>query len=57
MAMTDHSDIDRRLARALAEARSSTLGMPSSVETLKAMLQRAGLALVRTEERPPKREA
>ena len=46
----DHPDtirlVDARLEVALLSARSSALGMPSSVETLRAMLARAGLALV-----------
>lgn len=38
--------VDARLEVALLAARNSALGMPSSVETLRAMLARAGLALV-----------
>ncbi len=40
------ADIDARLADALATAGRSALGMPSSVDTFKAMLDQAGLALV-----------
>lgn len=40
------TEIDGRLHYALIDARRSALGMPSSVDTLKAMLARAGLALV-----------
>ncbi|MDA9521659.1 hypothetical protein XI06_15245 [Bradyrhizobium sp. CCBAU 11434] len=46
----DHPDtvrlVEARLEVALHAARSNALGMPSSVETLRAMLDRAGLALV-----------
>lgn len=40
------SEIDGRLFLALQDAGHSALGMPSSVDTVKAMLARAGLALV-----------
>ncbi|MCK1536841.1 MULTISPECIES: hypothetical protein [unclassified Bradyrhizobium] len=39
-------EVDRRLAKALDDAGRSALGMPGSVETLKAWLARAGLCLV-----------
>jgi hypothetical protein len=39
-------EIDSRLFLALQDAGHSALGMPSSVDTVKAMLARAGLALV-----------
>lgn len=39
-------EIDRRLSDALYEAGRSALGMPSSLDTVKAMLAKAGLALV-----------
>jgi hypothetical protein len=39
-------DVDLRLAEALRDAGRSALGMPASVDTLRAMLDRAGLALV-----------
>jgi hypothetical protein len=42
----DRSEIDNRLHVALIDAGRSALGMPSSVDTVKAMLARAGLALV-----------
>ena len=44
-------EIDRRLFDALLEAGRSALGMPSSVDTLRAMLKKAGLALVLVGER------
>lgn len=40
------TEIDHRLLSALQDAGHSALGMPSSVDTIKAMLARAGLALV-----------
>jgi hypothetical protein len=42
----DRQEIDRRLSDAFRTAGRSALGMPSSVDTLKAMLAPAGLALV-----------
>lgn len=39
-------EVNRRLAAALRDAAGSTLGMPGSVDTFKAMLDRADLALV-----------
>ncbi|MCK1503082.1 hypothetical protein [Bradyrhizobium sp. 188] len=39
-------EVDRRLAAALRDAAGSALGMPGSVDTFKAMLDRADLALV-----------
>lgn len=42
----DTAELDNRLRLALVEAGNSALGMPSSVDTVKAMLARAGLALV-----------
>jgi hypothetical protein len=39
-------EVDRRLAKALDDAGRSALGMPGSVDTLKAWLARAGLCLV-----------
>lgn len=41
------AEVDQRLHYALQDAGNSALGMPSSVDTFKAMLDRAGLALVR----------
>ncbi|MET4529983.1 hypothetical protein ABIB86_000476 [Bradyrhizobium sp. JR1.7] len=38
--------IDQRLGAALIEAGNSALGMPGTVDTFKAMLDKAGLALV-----------
>jgi hypothetical protein len=46
-------EVDRRLAAALRQAASSALGMPGSVDTFKAMLDRADLALVLKEELRP----
>lgn len=46
-------EVDRRLAAALIERARSTLGMPGTVDTLKSMLDRAGLALVLAEELRP----
>lgn len=43
-------EVDRRLAAALRDAAGSALGMPGSVDTFKAMLARADLALVLKEE-------
>lgn len=40
------TEVDSRLFLALQDASRSALGMPSSVDTIKAMLTRAGLALV-----------
>lgn len=40
------AEVNNRLFLALQDAGRSALGMPSSVDTLKAMLARAGLALV-----------
>jgi len=39
-------EIDRRLFEALQAAGRSPLGMPCSVDTLKVLLERYGLALV-----------
>ncbi len=39
-------EIDRRLTGALIEASRGPLGMPATVDTLKAMLTKAGLGLV-----------
>ncbi|UFW75167.1 hypothetical protein [Bradyrhizobium sp. WU425] len=38
-------EVDRRLAAALRDAAGSALGMPGSVDSFKAMLERADLAL------------
>lgn len=46
-------EVDRRLASALRQAANSALGMPGSVDTFKAMLDRADLALVLKEELRP----
>lgn len=46
-------EVDRRLAAALRDAAGSALGMPGSVDTFKAMLDRADLALVLKEELRP----
>lgn len=43
-------EVDRRLAAALRDATGSALGMPGSVDTFKAMLARAHLAIVLNEE-------
>lgn len=43
-------EVDRRLGAALRQAANSALGMPGSVDTFKAMLDRADLALVLKEE-------
>jgi hypothetical protein len=40
------AEINVRVANALHDAGRSALGMPSSVDTLKAMLAKVGLALV-----------
>ena len=40
------AEINRRLTTALIEAGRSPLGMPGTVDTFKAMLDKAGLALV-----------
>jgi hypothetical protein len=42
----DGDEIDRRLHEALYDAGRSALGMPGTVDTFKAMLAQAGLALV-----------
>ncbi|WP_036010645.1 hypothetical protein [Bradyrhizobium yuanmingense] len=39
-------EVDRRLSKALDDAGRSVLGMPGSVDTLKAWLAGAGLCLV-----------
>lgn len=41
------AQVNQRLHYALQDAGNSALGMPSSVDSFKAMLDRAGLALVR----------
>ncbi|MCK1583231.1 hypothetical protein IVB03_27635 [Bradyrhizobium sp. 168] len=46
-------EVDRRLAAALRDAAGSALGMPGSVDTFTAMLDRADLALVLKEELRP----
>ncbi|MCK1568951.1 hypothetical protein IVB08_34400 [Bradyrhizobium sp. 173] len=46
-------EVDRRLGGALRQAAGSALGMPGSVDTFKAMLERADLALVLKEELRP----
>lgn len=46
IAKNDAGQIDRRLFDALVRAGRSALGMPSTVDTFKAMLNDAGLALV-----------
>lgn len=46
-------EVDRRLAAALRDAAGSALGMPGSVDTFKAMLDRADLALVLKQESRP----
>ncbi|KGT75823.1 hypothetical protein MA20_32055 [Bradyrhizobium japonicum] len=46
-------EVDRRLADALRQVANSALGMPGSVDTFKAMLDRADLALVLKEELRP----
>ena len=40
--------VDIRLGEALHQARRSALGMPTSVETLRVLLARAGIGLVLT---------
>lgn len=42
----DGAEIDARLLAALSDAGRSALGMPGTVDTFKAMLERAGLAVV-----------
>jgi len=39
-------EVDRRLAKALEDVGRSALGMPSAADTFRAMLDRAGLALM-----------
>ncbi|MGY3366138.1 hypothetical protein ACVWZL_003263 [Bradyrhizobium sp. GM2.4] len=46
-------EVDRRLDAALRDAAGSALGMPGSVDTFKAMLDRADLALVLKQESRP----
>ncbi|WP_439399003.1 hypothetical protein ACRQ5Q_16760 [Bradyrhizobium sp. PMVTL-01] len=46
-------EVDRRLAAALRQAANSALGMPAAIDTFKAMLDRADLALVLKEELRP----
>jgi len=45
-ATAEAAEIDVRLTRALIEAGRSPLGMPSTADLFKAMLAKAGLALV-----------
>ena len=43
--LRDATDVERRLSGALHEAGRFALGMPGTVDTFKAMLAQAGLAL------------